>query len=73
MMKGFKHAVREIRTRHRKDAYRAVYVVNLEDKIYVLHVFQKKSNTGISTPKTDMALIRKRLKQAEEDAKKGKK
>jgi phage-related protein len=33
--------------------------------VYVLHCFQKKSKSGISTPKQDMDLIEKRLKIAE--------
>jgi phage-related protein len=35
----------------------------------VLHVFQKKSTRGISTPKADIDLIRERLKIAEGFAK----
>jgi len=31
----------------------------------VLHVFQKKSKRGIATPKQDIALIRRRLAEAE--------
>jgi phage-related protein len=31
----------------------------------VLHVFQKKSKSGIATPKPDMDIIRERLKVAE--------
>ena len=34
-------------------------------RIYVLHVFQKKSKRGIATPKKDIELIRARLKWAE--------
>jgi len=34
--------------------------------VFVLHVFQKKSKTGIATPRQDMALIRERLKDAEQ-------
>lgn len=30
----------------------------------MLHVFQKKSRSGIATPKPDMDLIRRRLKVA---------
>lgn len=48
------------------NAYRAVYTVRFNEKIYVLHVFQKKSKSGIETPKQEMELIRSRLKQAEE-------
>jgi phage-related protein len=68
-LKGFRHAVREIRVRHQGNAYRAVYVVNLGELLYVLHVFQKKSTRGIATPKPDLDRIHARLKQAEQHAK----
>jgi phage-related protein len=42
--------------------------VKLSEDIYVLHVFQKKSKSGIATPKPDMDVIRLRLKLAEADA-----
>ena len=61
--------VYEIRTTDEGNAYRAVYVVNLGEYIYVLHVFQKKSKRGIATPKQVMDLIRSRLKIAQEHAK----
>jgi phage-related protein len=60
--------VYEIRADYDSDTYRAVYVVNLSDVIYVLHVFKKKSKQGSETPKRDMDLIRSRLKAAKEDA-----
>ena len=63
-------SVMEIVDDHEGDTYRAVYTVRFTDFIYVLHVFQKKSKKGISTPKTDIDLIKKRLKIAEEDYKK---
>ncbi len=56
--------VSEIRVADEGNAYRAVYVLNLGDKIYMLHVFQKKSKKGITTPKQDMDVIRSRLKDA---------
>ncbi len=46
--------------------FRLAYVVNLPDAIYVLHAFKKKSKSGIATPKKDMALIRARLRIAQE-------
>lgn len=49
--------------------FRAVYIVKFADAVYVLHCFQKKSTSGISTPKPDMDLIRERLKAAETHAK----
>lgn len=50
---------------YRGDTYRAVYTVRFATRIYVLHVFQKKSKRGIATPKQEMNLIRERLKEAE--------
>ncbi len=39
------------------------YIVNLDEHLYVLHVFQKKSTSGIKTPKRDLNVIESRLKQ----------
>ncbi len=48
------------------DTYRAAYTVAFPEAVYVLHVFKKKSKTGMATPKADRDLIRSRLKLAEE-------
>jgi phage-related protein len=48
--------------------YRAVYTVRFEAAVFVLHVFQKKSKSGVATPKPDMELIETRLKRAAEIA-----
>jgi phage-related protein len=48
------------------DTFRAVYTVRFAECIYVLHVFQKKSWRGISTPAQEIALIRRRLTVAQE-------
>ena len=65
-LKGFGGAgVLELIEDHRGDTYRAVYTVRFATKIYVQHVFQKKSKRGIATPKRDLELIRERLKWAE--------
>ena len=53
----------------RGNAYRAVYTVRFEERVFVLHVFQKKSKSGIETPKPDRDLIRKRLQVAARRAK----
>ncbi len=45
--------------------YRAVYTVKFEEAVFVLHCFQKKSKSGIATPKHDMGIIRARLRVAE--------
>lgn len=49
--------------------YRAVYTVKFEQAVFVLHCFQKKSKSGITTPKAEMEIIRARLKVAEAMAK----
>lgn len=49
--------------------YRAVYTVRFEEAVFVLHCFQKKSKSGIATPKADMDVVRARLKVAEAIAK----
>jgi phage-related protein len=65
-LKGFGGArVMEIVERYRKDAYRAVYTAHFGNSVYVLHVFQKKSKSGIATPKQDIDLIRQRYAEAE--------
>lgn len=66
-LKGFKGSgVLEVVESFDGNAYRAVYTVKFEDVVYVLHCFQKKSKSGISTPKKDMNLVKSRLKRAEE-------
>src|SRR5258708_21974494 len=66
VMKGFGGAGGfELVEDHRGDTYRAVYTLRFATKIYVLHVFQKKSERGIATPQRDIGLIRARPKSAE--------
>jgi phage-related protein len=50
------------RESHDGNAYRAVYTVRYAEAVYVLHAFQKKSKKGVSTPKAEIDLIEKRLK-----------
>ena len=66
-LKGFRGAgVLEIVEDHDTDTYRAVYTVRFAEVVYVLHVFQKKSQVGIATSARDLALVVSRLKKAEE-------
>ena len=68
VLKGFAGAgVLEIVARHDGDTFRAVYTVRFSTAIYVLHVFQKKSKSGIATAKKDIELVKSRLKLAEDD------
>lgn len=51
----------------RGDTCRAVYRAKFSRWPCVLHCFQKKSKSGIKTPKEDMDLIHARLKAAKQD------
>lgn len=64
---GFRGAgVLEIVDNYAGDTYRAVYTVRFVGAVYALHAFQKKSKTGIETPRQDIELIKSRFKSAEE-------
>jgi phage-related protein len=66
ILKGFGGAgVLEIVENDQGNTYRAAYTVKFGVAVFVLHVFQKKSKSGIATPKPDMEIIRERLKVAE--------
>jgi phage-related protein len=86
--KGGKHAkakalsgygsasVLEIVVDYAGDTFRTVYTVQWPECIYVVHMFQKKSKSGIKTPKADIDLIDerlKRIKKLRDDAAKQKK
>jgi phage-related protein len=51
------HGVNKIRLRNENGAFRIIYIAKLEDAIYVLHAFEKKSQ---KTSQTDLELARKR-------------
>jgi phage-related protein len=65
-LKGLGPGVLKIVADYRGDTYRGVYTVRFADKVYVLHVFQKKSKKGIRTPQSEIELVRQRLKRATE-------
>lgn len=72
-LKGFGGAsVLEIVEDTDRDTWRAVYTVAVADRVYVLHFFQKKSKKGIATPRKEIDLVRKRLREAIEHGKAGK-
>jgi len=60
--KGCGSGVYELVEDHRGDTFRAVYTVRIGDAMHVLHAFQKKSKSGVATPRPDVELIEKRLK-----------
>jgi phage-related protein len=70
VLSGFGSAgVLEVVEDWRGDTYRAVYTVRYAARVFVLHAFQKKSKSGIATPKADLDLIKSRLKVAARRAK----
>ena len=60
-MKGFGSGVHEIAFQYQSNAYRTVYVLDLDTDIWVVHSFQKKSKKGIRTPKPEIEKIRSRI------------
>jgi phage-related protein len=69
-LKGLGSGVLEVVSDHRGDTFRSVYTVRFADRLFVLHAFQKKSTSGIATPKAEVELIKQRLRQAVEISKK---
>ena len=68
VLTGFGSAgVLEVVDDDRSNTYRAVYTVKFAGWVYVLHCFQKKSKSGIKTPKADLDLIHARLQAAKKD------
>ena len=63
-LSGIASGAFEIVTRFDGDTFRTVYAVKIGDKVYVLHVFQKKSKSGVKTPQHDVDVIVSRLKEA---------
>jgi len=62
--KGVGSGVFEIALRFDTDSYRTVYAVQIGERVYVLHAFQKKSRHGIATPKSEVDLIKQRFRLA---------
>ena len=65
-MKGLGAGIFEVALKYRGDAFRTVYAVQIGDALWVVHAFQKKSKTGIKTPKQEIDLIHDRLKRLKE-------
>jgi phage-related protein len=65
-LKGFDSGVLELVLRHRGDAFRVIYAVQIGTDLWVIHAFQKKSTQGIKTPKHEIDLAHERLKRLKE-------
>jgi phage-related protein len=67
-LKRFKGAgVLEVVEDDEGNTYRAIYTVRVAGVVCVLHVFQKKSKTGVKTPPEDIENVKTRLKEAEKN------
>ena len=66
-LKGLGSGIVELVDDFDGDTYRAVYTVHFADTVYVLHAFKKKSKQGIKTPQHDIDLVKRRLRDAEQD------
>jgi phage-related protein len=44
-----------------------VHAVRLGAPLWVIHAFQKKSKTGIKTPRQEIEVIRQRLRRLQEE------
>ena len=64
---GLGSGVWELVLKARGDAYRVVYGLQIGDAIYVVHAFQKKSKSGIATPKAEIDLVVERIKRLKEE------
>ncbi len=65
-LQGLGSGVWELVLKERGDAYRVVYGLQLSDDIWIVHAFQKKSKSGIATPKLEIDLVRERIKRLKE-------
>jgi len=63
---GFGSGVLELALSFRGDAFRMICAVLLGPDVWVVHAFQKKSKSGIKTPKQELDLIDVRLRRVKE-------
>lgn len=65
-MTGLGSGIWALTIKERGDAFRVVYALQLDDDIWVIHAFQKKSKSGIATPKREIDVVRERIKRLKE-------
>ncbi len=63
------HANEVMKLTERRDrrTFRCVYAAKFAKAVYVLHVFEKKSKSGIATPTKDIDIVYARLTRARTD------
>lgn len=65
-LKGLDSGILEVVLPARGDTYRVVYATRIDSDLWVLHAFQKKSKSGIKTPKQEIDVVRSRIKRLKE-------
>ena len=68
-LKGLGSGVMEVAVRYRTDAWRVVYVAGISGSIWVVHAFQKKSKSGVQTPKREVDLVKARISRLRKELK----
>jgi phage-related protein len=61
---GLPREVLKLAENHDGDTYRAAFVIEFPECVYLLHVFKKKSASGRATPTPALETIRARLNTA---------
>lgn len=74
-LKGKAEGAMQLSEDHDGETYRAIYTVQFETTVYVLHCFHKKSKKGAATPGKEIDVVEQRLKMARalHEARKGSK
>lgn len=60
--KGLGSGIYQLSEHHHGETFRTIYAVRIRNAVHVLHAFQKKAKSGISTPRRDVELVEARLK-----------
>lgn len=64
---GLGSGIWELVLKQRGDAFRVIYGLKIGDAIYIVHAFQKKSKSGIATPKSEIDVVVERVKRLKEE------
>lgn len=67
-LKGVGRGVREIRIWEANGTFRVVYVATIDDDVYVLHAFQKKTE---KTPTANLKIAQRRFRDLVQELKNG--
>lgn len=61
-LSGVGAGVWELAIKERGDAWRVVYGLQIANDIWIVHAFQKKSVSGVATPKPEIDLVKSRIR-----------